>query len=112
MDSSKHSPTPWFAKRNGFSTVYIESRLRPGVLQEVAACGPTEAGIESQDANAAFIVRAANSHDQIVAALQRLVAANDAYAGVFAKQDDEVALMVEYGEAMEAARAALAAADA
>lgn len=73
----KHTPTPWFAQRQGSSTVYIESRIRPGTLQEVAACGPTEAGSEQQDANAEFIVRACNAHEQLVAALRDLeVAAN------------------------------------
>jgi hypothetical protein len=71
--NSTHTPTPWFAKREGFSTVYIEARLRPGVLQEVAACGPTEAGSEQQDANAAYIVKAVNSHHKLVAALKAVV---------------------------------------
>jgi hypothetical protein len=67
---TKHTPGPWFTKRQGFSTVYVEARLRDGWIQEVAACGPTEAGSEQQEANAEFIVRACNSHDQLVAALK------------------------------------------
>jgi hypothetical protein len=55
---SAHTPGDWFAKRDGFSTVYIECRIRPGVLQEVAACGPTEAGPEQQEANARLIAAA------------------------------------------------------
>lgn len=57
MDKSKHSftPGPWFEHREGFSTVYVEARLRQGVIQEVAACGPTEAGQDSQYANARLI---------------------------------------------------------
>jgi chromosome segregation ATPase len=66
-NSTKHTPGPWFTKRQGFSTVYVEARLRDGWIQEVAACGPTEAGAEQQEANAAFIVRACNAYDGLVA---------------------------------------------
>lgn len=54
----KGTPGPWTEHRNGFSTVYVEARLRQGVIQEVAACGPTEAGSESQSANARLIAAA------------------------------------------------------
>lgn len=94
------SPLPWFAKRSGFSTVYIESRIRPGTLQEVAACGPTEGGSEEQDANAAFIVRAVNSHSALVNALKGLL------------QVCPVSVKAERTEEFSAARAALAAAEA
>lgn len=49
------TPGPWFTHREGFSTVYVEARIRPGVIQEVAACGPTEAGQDQQEANARLI---------------------------------------------------------
>jgi hypothetical protein len=55
---SGHTPAPWFTHREGFSTVYVEARLRQGVVQEVAACGPTEAGAEQQEANARLIAAA------------------------------------------------------
>lgn len=55
MQEKRFTPGPWFEHREGFSTVYIEARLRPGVIQEVAACGPTESGSESQSANARLI---------------------------------------------------------
>ncbi|MFV2949993.1 hypothetical protein [Pseudomonas japonica] len=58
MDGNKFTPGPWFTKREGFSTVYVEARLRQGVIQEVAACGPTEAGREQQEANARLIAAA------------------------------------------------------
>lgn len=38
--------------------MYVEAKLRDGVIQEVAACGPTEAGQESQSANANLIAAA------------------------------------------------------
>lgn len=34
----------WFSKREGFSTVYVFSRIGGGLVQEVAACGPTNNG--------------------------------------------------------------------
>ena len=57
-DMTKHTPGPWSTHREGFSTVYVEARLRQGVIQEVAACGPTEAGQEQQEANARLIAAA------------------------------------------------------
>ena len=55
---SKHTPGPWWAKREGFSTIYVEARIEGGLIQEVAACGPTEAGKEQQEANARLIAAA------------------------------------------------------
>ena len=55
---SKHTKGPWFTKREGFSTVYVEAHIEDGFLQEVAACGPTKAGRQQQDANARLIAAA------------------------------------------------------
>lgn len=41
---SKFTEGEWFAKRDGWSTVYVECRIGGGMLQEVAACGPTASG--------------------------------------------------------------------
>lgn len=56
--STKHTPGPWVTKREGFSTVYVEARIGGGWIQEVAACGPTDAGREQQEANASLIAAA------------------------------------------------------
>lgn len=69
MSEFKGTPGPWFEYREGFSTVYIEARLRDGVIQEVAACGPTEAGQESQAANAKLIAAA----PELLEALERII---------------------------------------
>lgn len=58
MKDFKGTPGPWFEHREGSSTVYVEAKLRDGVIQEVAACGPTEAGSEAQSANARLITAA------------------------------------------------------
>lgn len=65
----KHTPGDWFTKREGWSTVYVETRLRAGVIQEVAACGPTEAGQEQQEANARLIAAAPD----LLASLQAFI---------------------------------------
>lgn len=41
MSESKHTPGPWHVAGNGLSR-YVEGRVRPGVMQEVAWCGATE----------------------------------------------------------------------
>jgi len=55
---SKHTPGEWYAKREGFSTVYVFSRIGGGLVQEVAACGPTNGGVDQQEANARLIAAA------------------------------------------------------
>lgn len=55
---SEHTKGEWFAKRDGWSTVYIECRIGGGMLQEVAACGPTANGPEEQEANARLMAAA------------------------------------------------------
>ena len=56
--SAAHTPGPWHTKREGFSTVYVEASLGNGWVQEVAACGPTAAGQDQQEANARLIAAA------------------------------------------------------
>lgn len=68
--TSKHTPGPWFTKREGFSTVYVEARLRGSTIQEVAACGPTEAGSEQQEANARLIAAAPELLEALIRADQ------------------------------------------
>lgn len=72
MEEFKGTPGPWFEHREGFSTVYVEARLRAGVIQEVAACGPTEAGAEAQSANARLIAAA----PELLDALQDFMSAS------------------------------------
>lgn len=53
MNEIKHTPGPWFVTGSGISR-YVEARIRPGVLQEVAWCGATEAQ-EQTESNAHLI---------------------------------------------------------
>lgn len=53
----KGTPGPWFCPEVEYGTRYIEARIGGGMLQEVAACGPTE-GVLQQIANAHLIAAA------------------------------------------------------
>lgn len=55
---NEHTQGEWFAKRDGWSTVYVECRIGGGMLQEVSACGPTANGSGEQEANARLIAAA------------------------------------------------------
>lgn len=81
-DDMKAGPTPgpWFAKREGFSTVYVEARIGGGMLQEVAACGPTQGGPDEQEANARLIA-AAPDHSLFGAAVCAGKARWEAWSG-------------------------------
>ena len=57
--TTKHTPGPWFANDRMVST-------RDGGSGDIAVCQPDH---NQEHANAAHIVRAANSHDELVAAL-------------------------------------------
>ena len=67
---SSFTPGPWRTKREGFSTVYVEARIDGGLIQEVAACGPTEAGLEQQEANARLIAAAPELLEALQAVLR------------------------------------------
>lgn len=95
--TSKHTPGPWFTKREGFSTVYVEARLRGSTIQEVAACGPTEAGSEQQEANARLIAAAPDLLEALILLEREMVESGNASS-------------VDYGwkPAIEKTRAAIA----
>lgn len=55
--STEHTPGPWRTHRPHHGTIYIDAPIGNGMLQEVAAIGPTE-GAGQQEANARLIVAA------------------------------------------------------
>ncbi|MBI7352836.1 hypothetical protein JEV04_15400 [Pseudomonas aeruginosa] len=61
----KHTPGPWFVNGHETYTKYVEARIGAGLLQEVAACGPTEQQ-EQQEANARLIAAAPELLDALV----------------------------------------------
>ncbi len=57
--TTNHTPGPWYV--TGRLTRYVEARIDGGLIQEVAACGPTEADGgygPHQEANARLIAAA------------------------------------------------------
>lgn len=86
MSQSKHTPTPWKTdRRNGnFNKGIIDIRpLAPNCCDLVDSnrliatvnpkYNPITISAGEADANAKFIVRACNAHDDLVAALERFV---------------------------------------
>jgi hypothetical protein len=66
-----HTPTPWFAKEDGYE-IYITSPDYDNNGYEIAIVdilGLDGKQADLQRVNAAFIVRAANVHDDLVEAL-------------------------------------------
>lgn len=61
--NTKHTPGPWHVTGKGLSR-YVEGRVRPGVLQEVAWCGATEVS-EQMEANARLIAAAPELLEQL-----------------------------------------------
>lgn len=87
---SKHTPGPWFI--TGSMTRYVEARIGGGMLQEVAACGPTEADGgygEQQRANAMLIAAAPDLLDALIDVRRALELAN--FTGELAVVDAAIA---------------------
>ncbi|MGG4053519.1 hypothetical protein ABEW79_17910 [Delftia tsuruhatensis] len=87
-EASKPTPGPWFEHREGFSTVYVEARIGGGMVQEVAACGPTDAGQYQQAANARLIAEAGTVHHETGLTPRQLVEQRDALATALAGLDE------------------------
>jgi hypothetical protein len=103
---AEHSKTPWqVGEDDGFAScpfIPIEVDLEGGGSVVVAEVQPTGIDIDIDDearANAAFIVRAVNCHEELVKALSDLTTFADHY-----DMGDEPML---FGEALENARAIL-----
>lgn len=87
-EASKPTPGPWFEHREGFSTVYVEARIGGGMVQEVAACGPTDAGQYQQAANARLIAEAGTVHHETGLTPRQLVEQRDALEAALQKMLD------------------------
>jgi hypothetical protein len=77
-ETQKHTPTPWRASKArkssnfGAYVAFVQTVDPASVLAKVSG-GPTD-DREVAEANAAFIVRAVNAHDDLVKALRRALA--------------------------------------
>lgn len=63
MSEAKPTSGTAYNKREGYSTVYVFVPIGRGLVQEVAACGPTEAGQDEQQANADLITEAFSTYN-------------------------------------------------
>ena len=116
MSTQKHTPVPWHVIRcdNGDYTIsYSDTELRSHIAtcHEQTLC-PEHGSIE---ANAAFIVRACNSHTALLEACKALVEADDR-SGDSAlidahSQDGLTDDEMRYADAVRQARAAIAQAE-
>jgi hypothetical protein len=71
MTEIKHTPTPWFFLKNGPDYAISATKSRIARFSDIFATQPhSEAQYEEAEANAEFIVRACNAHDDLVAALE------------------------------------------
>lgn len=79
---TKHTPLPWSKVTTG--QIMTEQYNQPFAVTQkgepnliAGTFGDVKGGIEVAEANAAFIVRACNSHAKLVKALERLVKINE-----------------------------------
>lgn len=77
---SKHTQGKWFTDRpSSYGTIYIECRIGQGLLQEVAAVGPTANGTVEQEANARLmaaapdLLHALEMAEEVLCRLERIV---------------------------------------
>lgn len=68
VEKVTHTPTPWHLEKSGYTqtSVYIYSEIGKPLAHTVTP----DFGLDEQEANAAFIVRAVNSHDTLVDAIK------------------------------------------
>lgn len=112
---TKHTPTPWEAVNHSWCTtgIYAVDKAEGGTIAvldiQAEADEETQPELERwMAANAEFIVRACNAHDQLAKALLDIAEDAEGSAAFGAAEDAIVAL----GDVARAARAALAAAGA
>ena len=109
---AKHTPTPWFVGEanchDNFNSYIGVRSLDDWVVCEVQ----TDVSALPGEANADFIVRAVNCHDQLIAVLKKLeVAANTAQHCYDFSPKNFAFAMSDLAEAAEEVRAALALAE-
>jgi hypothetical protein len=112
MSEAKPTQGNAYNRREGYSTVYVFVPIGNGLIQEVAACGPTESGQDEQQANADLITEAFTTHhqtgltpSQLVERVKELEGALKACAAVCAGETMSKRGLID---ALDRARAALA----
>jgi hypothetical protein len=90
MSESKFTPGPWHYKQSGLSC-FVDGRVRPGVLQEVAWCGATEVP-EQMEANARLIAAAPELLEALQELLREAVVLSAEYLETFRDWPNDVAI--------------------
>ena len=95
MTENKRTPGEWVVTKDYYVQAYVpewQDEREPGMHTIAKACGGSH---EMRKANAAFIVRACNAHDELLAALESIVAEYDGvlppYSGVITDTVIEIA---------------------
>lgn len=74
----KHAQTPWYTAEGVTGCWFIRSESRNELKDPIAVCGGRSVGNErdhaSAGADAAFIVRACNAHDLLMAVAREVIA--------------------------------------
>ena len=96
---SKHTPGPWAWRAAEFTECELVSANGVVILTATGADG---------DENDDDLIAAA---PDLLEALQRLIAAHDAHSTLHAEDGDDVARMIEWAAAEDAARSAIAKAE-
>ena len=118
IQETKHTPTPWITETsdNKRTTYIVDSATETYLVATLDGNDPVRGSVTA-DANALFIVRACNSHDELVAALTRLLdcATAPAYmrlvealAQLLSELSPPANMRGEHDDAVHAATAALA----
>jgi hypothetical protein len=97
---SKHTPGPWFVTGN--MTLYVEARIGGGLVQEVAAVGPTEADSgygPQQRANADLIAAAPDLLEALTQCRAELLAMIDMHNQ---QDEDDGSWLYDYQTVVEA----------
>jgi hypothetical protein len=99
--TTQHTPTPWKTETpKGWEQKGLTAIWSDGVM--VATCG--RQGTQEQQDNAAFIVRACNSHDALVAALEIAVERLESVQAISGQHYDFVAALTRARIALKLAR--------
>lgn len=102
-----HSKLPWAAC--GSAILSAGDAIQQKVVAVVHYSEMiTPVSMVEREENKRLIVKCVNSHEALVAALDRLVAANNAHSTLRAEDGDDWARMIEYGQAYDDARVLLA----
>ena len=87
MTVNKHTPGPWEVDRANPEMVYTEYVDNDGASRYICDCDSDILPQKEYEANAAFIVRACNAHDELLAALEELLK----YKGVMSDESVSMA---------------------